>query len=137
MVVNRTTNSHEQLCNTDKYYWLERTCSNHCKNICKEAHTDRTARWAKNTDVVDEIHFCSDQVTCSHIDADNNRYSGDANKGDANKGDEKKYSYLDAVRICVQDKKRLCTKVELLSKDAAGYCSKGCRLDERIHCVDE
>ena len=127
MVVNRTTNSHEQLCNTDKYYWLERACSNECNNICKKAHTDRTARWAKSTDVVGEIQCCSDQGACSRVHADNNCYSGDTSKGDENK-----YDYLDAVRICAQDNKRLCTKAELLSKDSAGCCGKGCNLDGAI-----
>ena len=118
------TNFHEQLRNTDKYYWLERACSNKCDNICKKAHTDRTARWAISTEVVGEIQCCSDQGACTRVDADKNCYSGDA--------DAKKYSYLDAVRVCAQDNKRLCTKAELLSNDAAGCCKSGCSQDAAI-----
>ena len=111
--------------NAEKHFWLEKGCRGiNCGDDCKKIHIEGTARWAISTEVVGEIQCCSDQGACTRYDADKNCYSGD--------GDAKKYSYLEAVRICAQDNKRLCTKAELLSKDAAGCCSNGCQLDGAI-----
>lgn len=112
----------------DKYFWLERACGQiPCNKNCKELHSYRTARWARSTDVVGEIQCCSDKGECTRVDADNKCFSGDTRDQDT-----RKYSYLEAKRICAQNNKRLCTKAELLSENAAGCCNGGCQNDGAI-----
>ena len=111
--------------NTEKYYWLESAChSRSCNGDCKKIRPGRNPRWAKSTDIVGKIQCCSYEGVCTRTDADDKCFGDN--------GDVKAYNYLEAERICALNNKRLCTKAELLTKNASGCCMNGCALDDAI-----